>query len=259
MQIFGRPAHDHVLAVSFGALVMMPVPLAGQMTGVDEAVLHAGNAIFEESCAICHMETGQGDPPHFPALAGNDNLADIPLIIGNIYEGRGNMPPFPDLSEDEIIAVATYIRNTWGNGFGEVPRAPVTALLSDYEEFGPRISVWDGVYTQAQADRGAELYLGPCGLCHGRRLDGAPTDPDMNSTPPIARAKFLRDWDGRSLATLYEYTRGTMPLSNPGFMSDQGYADVIAYMLSVTGTPVGGDELGTDLRALSRIIILQPE
>ena len=68
----------------------------------------------------------------------------------------------------------------------------------------------------------------------------------MRSTPPLVRARFLREWDGRSLATLFTYTRQTMPEDNPGSMTDQEFVDVIAYMLSFGGMPAGDDELPPD-------------
>ena len=110
-------------------------------------------------------------------------------------------------------------------------------------------SIWDGVYTEAQARRGEYLYPGPCGKCHGVRLDGAPEDPDMVSTKPIAGPKFLRDWNGRSLGVLFEYLRTTMPANNPAFLSDSEYADLIAFMLFRSGAPAGDAELQSDPRA----------
>ncbi len=120
------------------------------------------------------------------------------------------------------------------------------------------VSVWDGVFTEAQANRGQAVYPGACGTCHGRRLNGAPDDADMRSTPPLARARFLRVWEGRSLATLFEYTRATMPESNPDSMTEQEYVDVIAYMLTVGGMPAGDDELRSDPQSLARVVIRPP-
>lgn len=116
-------------------------------------------------------------------------------------------------------------------------------------------SIWDGVYTSEQAQRGAQLYAGPCGRCHGVRLDGAPDDPDMFPTRPIAGPKFLRDWNGRSVETLLEYVRNAMPENNPGFLSDREYADLVAYMLDVSGAPAGGSELPTEPSQLAEIEI----
>ena len=116
-------------------------------------------------------------------------------------------------------------------------------------------SISSGVYTEAQADRGAYTYPVACGKCHGFLLDGAPDDPDMFSTPPIGGPKFLRNWSGRSLGALFEYSRTTMPANNPGFLGDQEFADVLAYMLQQSGAPAGDLELRPDLERLGRIVI----
>ena len=112
-----------------------------------------------------------------------------------------------------------------------------------------------GVFTEAQAQRGRTAYTGPCSKCHGGKLDGAPEDPDMPPAPPVAGEKFLRDWRGRSLAMLLEYTRATMPENNPGFLTDQEYVDIIAYMLLVGGAPPGENELEPDSQRLARFEI----
>ncbi len=136
----------------------------------------------------------------------------------------------------------------------------VVAIATSHAALGDEASpatIWDGVYTTEQAGRGEAVYPAPCGKCHGFKLDGAPDDPDMESTPPIGGPKFLRDWQGRSLAALYEYTKVTMPSNNPGFLSDQEFVDLIAYTLAVTGAPAGDQELQADPAALAGIVITQ--
>ena len=167
------------------------------------------------------------------------------------------MPPFPDLTAEEVSSVAHYIRNAWANDFGSVSTEEVAAVLEGLEGTDRMVSVWDGVFTEEQVKRGQAVYPGPCGTCHGRRLNGAPDDPDMQSTPPLARARFLRNWAGRSLATLFEYTRATMPENNPGSLTDEEYVDLIAYMLDVGGMPAGDDELQPDPQSLARVVIEQ--
>jgi mono/diheme cytochrome c family protein len=235
------------------ALLIAPVAVAQQVIDTDE--LEEGRQLYQDHCALCHKESGEGNPPAFPALSGNDLLEDPALIVSRIREGEGNMPPFPDLTTGEIGALAYYVRNSWANDFGSVSSEEVATVLGQLEETDPRATVWDGVFTEAQAKRGQAVYPGICGRCHGRRLNGAPDDPDMPPSPPLARAKFLRDWDGRSLATLFEYTRATMPESNPGSLTDSEYVDVIAYMLSVGGMPAGEDELRPDWQSLARVVI----
>jgi mono/diheme cytochrome c family protein len=134
--------------------------------------------------------------------------------------------------------------------------SPLSADEASEQRAGPR-SIWDGVITEVQAIRGELAYTGPCSHCHGFRLNGAPDDPDMAPTPPLAGAKFLRDWDGRSLAQLYEYTRTTMPENNPSYLSPQEFVDVIAYMLVKSGVPTGDGGLEPDTRLLAEIIIKQ--
>ena len=89
------------------------------------------------------------------------------------------------------------------------------AKSQDASNSSTQLSIWDGVFTEDQASRGGFIYEGACGFCHGYRLDGAADDPDMRSSPPLARNKLLSDWEGRSLAVIFELTKTTMPEDNP--------------------------------------------
>jgi len=237
------------------AFVIAPVGVAQEE--IDTVVFEQGQQLYEDNCTLCHKSSGAGDPPAFPALSGNAQLGDAVQIVRNIRRGQGTMPPFPDLTADEISYLVNYVRSAWANDFGSVTTEEVAEALEGLEEIPRTISVWEGVFTQPQANRGQAVYPGACGMCHGRRLNGAPDDPDMRSTPPLARATFLREWEGTSLATLFEYTRATMPENNPGSLTDEEYVDVIAYMLSVGGLPAGDDELRPDPQDLARAVIQQ--
>ena len=118
------------------------------------------------------------------------------------------------------------------------------------------LSIRDGVFTAEQARRGQAAYTGPCDRCHGYKLDGASDDPDMLPAPPVAGPKFLRKWNGRTLASLFEYVRATMPANNPGYLSEAEVADIVAYMLSVSGMPAGDDALRPELEALASVVIV---
>jgi quinoprotein glucose dehydrogenase len=131
-------------------------------------------------------------------------------------------------------------------GFGASPQTAA----------GDVASIRDGVFTAEQARRGQAAYTGPCDRCHGYKLDGASDDPDMLPAPPVAGPKFLRKWNGRSLAALFEYLRATMPANNPGYLSDAELADIVAYMLAVSGMPAGGEELPPNQEALAGIPIV---
>lgn len=142
-----------------------------------------------------------------------------------------------------VLATATLLPAWFGNATADEPQVENS------------LSIWNGIYTSAQAERGAAIYGEPCGKCHGRGLDGAPDDPDMFSTPPVGGRKFLRDWDGTTLLGLFEYTRTTMPANNPGSLDADELADVIAYMLSASGVPAGTRELVPDRATLAAIAI----
>ena len=246
------------LVVGVLGLTFVNAPVAVAQRGIDPVLFEQGQQLYQENCALCHRDAGVGDPPTFPALSGSDQLGDLVRIVRSIHVGRRRMPPFPDLTAEEISSLANYVRNAWANDFGSVSIEDVAAVLEGLGETGQMASVWDAVFTEAQATVGQAVYRGACGICHGRRLNGAPEDPDMRSTPPLARARFLRVWEGRSLATLFEYTRATMPEDNPSSLTDQEYVDVIAYMLTVGGMPAGDGELQPDPQSLARVVI-QPQ
>jgi mono/diheme cytochrome c family protein len=72
-----------------------------------------GAAIYQERCAACHGDTGQGGTVG-PALADPAQLAgrSLAATVGLIQQGRGQMPPFADaLSEDQQQAVAAFVRS----------------------------------------------------------------------------------------------------------------------------------------------------
>ena len=236
------------------ACLLVPGAAAAQ---VGDAVVEQGRRLYEQHCALCHGDSGAGRSSVFPALNGNERLGNAARIVRAIREGIGNMPAFPALSAAETAAVASYVRGAWTNDLGAVTADEAGAVLARLADVEPAASVWDGVFTEDQAARGRQVYFGACGLCHGRRLNGAPDDPDMVSTPSLARARFLRVWEGRSLAVLLAYTRLTMPEDNPASLTDQEYVDVVAYMLSMSRMPAGGDELPPDARGLADIVIRQ--
>jgi S-disulfanyl-L-cysteine oxidoreductase SoxD len=116
------------------------------------------------------------------------------------------------------------------------------------------VSVWSGVYTAAQNQRGQEIHAAVCVMCHGAQLNGA-GQPEMPPSPAIARAPLLRKFSGQSVAALFVVVRHTMPPDAPGTLTDQQTIDAIAHMLAVSGMPAGQRELPPDPKALANIMI----
>jgi cytochrome c len=121
-----------------------------------------------------------------------------------------------------------------------------------------RASVWDGVYTDAQADRGHSLYDRQCGLCHGRYLEGVlavPPEPAWHAAPPLTGWEFRQNWNRMSLGDLFERQRISMPQQAPGSLGRQQTADVLAYVLQQNGYPSGRREISGERGALDSITI----
>jgi mono/diheme cytochrome c family protein len=227
----------------------------GGSAGADSAQFEKGRALYDANCVACHQASGAGTPPAFPALAGNDKLKDLDLIVQVVHQGRGAMLAFPQLSADEIAAVASYVRNAWGNKFGVASADQVTTLLAALgKPADQKVSIWSGVYTKAQDERGEAIHSGACAHCHGPRLNGA-AQSDQPPSPAIARVGFLRKWSGQSVAALFTYVCTKMPPDRPGTLSEQDCADAVAHMLAVSNIPAGDKELPADSKALAGIVI----
>src|SRR6266550_2477142 len=98
-------------------------------------------------------------------------------------------------------------------------------------------SIWDGIYTEEQAKRGEAIYSASCASCHGPDLSGG------EMAPGLVGGQFGSNWDGLSVGDLYERIRVSMPQDNPGSLSRQENADVLAYLFSKGSFPPGKSEL----------------
>ncbi|MCG6657030.1 cytochrome c oxidase subunit II [Halomonas campisalis] len=87
-----------------------------------EELMERGEAVYASICASCHQPDGEGSPPAFPALAGNQRmLEDREWHTNVIIDGVSGtaMPAFRStLNPVELAAVVTYTRNAWGNDTG---------------------------------------------------------------------------------------------------------------------------------------------
>jgi mono/diheme cytochrome c family protein len=87
---------------------------------------------MQNACFVCHGQEGFGGIG--PAFRNNPFLKLTDYVAAQIIIGRGVMPPFGDkLNSEQIAAVATYIRNSWGNHFGEVKPEQVTQVRQELE------------------------------------------------------------------------------------------------------------------------------
>ena len=109
-------------------------------------------------------------------------------------------------------------------------------------------SIWEGVFSEAQARRGEEAYRSRCAGCHGANL--VAKGYAVNLTGP----GFTFGWQRKTIANRFLIIRATMP---PGrlTLSDQVYVDIVAYVLEFNGYPAGEQELEPNIDRLARIVI----
>ena len=106
------------------------------------------------------------------------------------------------------------------------------------------VSTMTGVFTAAQAARGEETYMTICVACH----------PAGTYTTPA----FKTSWANRPLSDLFSIIKNTMPKVDPGTLTPEETAQVVAYILKSNGVPPGKTELPSQLAALKTIRIEMP-
>jgi PQQ-dependent dehydrogenase (methanol/ethanol family) len=110
-------------------------------------------------------------------------------------------------------------------------------------------TVWDGVYTKEQAQRGEQVYLAKCQSCHAADMRGGP------AARGLLGPGFQQLWKGKPLDQLYAAMRSQMPPGQPGSLDEQAYVDLLAAVLQRNGFPPGDSELPPDPNAMQRITI----
>jgi len=109
-------------------------------------------------------------------------------------------------------------------------------------------TVWDGVYTAAQAERGKALYAQNCMRCHGPNLEGTTGEvtPGIAGGVSLSGDHFKQNWYSSSVNDIYNKISRTMPAQPPSLTGklprDQVLA-LISFILASNGFPAGAAEL----------------
>tara|TARA_B100000886_G_C20276432_1_gene429243 strand:+ start:227 stop:622 length:396 start_codon:yes stop_codon:yes gene_type:complete len=99
-----------------------------------------GKEIYNDFCAQCHLENGQGVKGIYPPLAKSDFLEDINLTISSIKYGLkgpikvngedyNSIMVSQGLDDEEISDVVNYILNSWGNSTNKLITEEIVALI----------------------------------------------------------------------------------------------------------------------------------
>ena len=109
-----------------------------------------------------------------------------------------------------------------------------------------------GVYSAAQAARGADLYANTCARCHGPSKEG------LDVAPPLTGPRFMGNWTSQSVGALAARIRTSMPLDMPGTLGLTASAELAADILAANGYPAGAADMPTGSQALQQLTIDAP-
>jgi len=106
-----------------------------------------------------------------------------------------------------------------------------------------------GPFTEAQAEAGQAAYAQNCARCH-----------DSGEAPPLSGAGFMNVWAGRTTRELFSRVKDTMPVDNPGTLSNETVASIVSYLLKNNGVTAGTTALAptTDV-AMNTIVPASPQ
>ena len=114
-------------------------------------------------------------------------------------------------------------------------------------------TMWDGVFTDAQAVRGQNAYKASCAPCHKADLLGD------TGAPALAGPEFFSRWNGSSADDLVKTIRASMPQDAPDTLGTQLYVDLVSFLLKSNGASSGPAELSIDSAALKLVMVSNPK
>jgi len=92
------------------------------------------------------------------------------------------------------------------------------------------------IYTAAQATAGATVFSTNCAMCHGADMKGG-------AGPALLGQAFASASSNYSVGAIFSEVAEQMPAGNPGSLTHDQYAQVMAYILKQNGYPAGSTAL----------------
>jgi mono/diheme cytochrome c family protein len=110
-------------------------------------------------------------------------------------------------------------------------------------------TVWSGVYSKADADRGKQTYARLCSRCHGVDMKGGATEPGL------VGPKFFDRWHDLRLGDIVAYIQSAMPREHDFYVSAPAAREIVSLMLQESGVPPGKAPISSDIATLNQILI----
>lgn len=120
-----------------------------ELSKAEEEQFVVGKSLYQQTCAGCHQENGEGLVPIAPPLAGSEwvvgsqerlilialhGLKGPVTVRGKVYKEPEVQPVMPGLkdnpefTDEKLAAVLTYVRNAWSNEADAVDPAKVKEI-----------------------------------------------------------------------------------------------------------------------------------
>jgi mono/diheme cytochrome c family protein len=182
-----------------------------------------GQTIYDENCARCHGEDGDGGIG--PSLVNNPRLEDAAWTIRRIAIGGLGMPAYAyRLSNEEIADVTSYIRANFENSYEAVTSEQAASVVEQL----PETDLQPVVAELETAPIGQQRFTQLCTACHGLQGGGG-------VGPPLAGNSNVAD--EQNVITILLYGRGEMP----GFAQygDNTIAEIASYIRTEWGNHYG--------------------
>ena len=109
-----------------------------------------------------------------------------------------------------------------------------------------------GIFTNKQVESVVDLYTNACAPCHGKDFRGSEFGNALIGN------RFQEKWKEKSLGEFFQYTKSTMPITNPGAYDDETYTSLIAFILNANNFPTGSKALSSNKEELDKIIFGLP-
>jgi cytochrome c len=104
------------------------------------------------------------------------------------------------------------------------------------------------LYSDAQAQKGIDVYETQCGMCHGANMEGAQGPTLLGQTLASHYA---------TVGDLMQFIVQNMPMSDPGSLSHDDYVDILAFILQKNGWPSGDRLLAFADASASKVSLAQ--
>ena len=143
------------------------------------------------------------------------------------------------------IAAAAFLA---GAGVRVLGSSPGQSARSIDRRF---LTVWSGVYSKAEAERGKQAYKELCSRCHGTDLKGGLT------APGLVGAKFFDRWRDLRLSDVVAYIQAAMPQEHNFYVPADSARAIVALMLRESGVPAGQEPISTDVKVQHNILIIR--